>query len=104
MSFFRKGHQSLEAVEPYIKNVAEKQHIDYDLSELNEGEKYNDEGNSFESNDYGELSFDYRLNEQEADNTCTLRNSMEVNPVCLLFVYHTFNTHFCTWNSYSNYH
>lgn len=85
MNFFRKGLQSLEAVEPRVKNVAEKQHIDYELSELNEGEKDDDEGNSFESNDYGELSFDYRQNEQELDNACTSRNSMEVSSVCWLF-------------------
>ncbi|KAL1547404.1 hypothetical protein AAHA92_23888 [Salvia divinorum] len=64
LNFFRKGLQSLEAVEPYIKNVAEKQHIDYELSELNDGEK-DDGDNGSESNDYGELSFDYRPNEQE---------------------------------------
>ncbi|KAL0344170.1 UNVERIFIED_CONTAM: hypothetical protein Sangu_1304400 [Sesamum angustifolium] len=76
--FFRKGLQSLEAVEPHIRNVAEKQHIDYELSELNEVEKGDDEGNSFETNDYGELSFDYRQNKQELDNACTSRNSMEL--------------------------
>ncbi|KAH6813808.1 hypothetical protein C2S51_022826 [Perilla frutescens var. frutescens] len=79
LSFFRKGLQSLEAVEPYIKNVAEKQHIDYELSEFNEGERDDYGGNSFESIDYGELSFDYRPNEQEVDNTCTLKNSMELD-------------------------
>ncbi|KAI3457796.1 hypothetical protein Pfo_014459 [Paulownia fortunei] len=79
LNFFRKGLQSLEAVEPHIKNVAEKQHIDYELCELNEGEKDDDEGNSFETNDYGELSFDYRQTEQEIDNACTSRNSMELD-------------------------
>ncbi|KAL0351182.1 UNVERIFIED_CONTAM: hypothetical protein Sradi_4267400 [Sesamum radiatum] len=78
LNFFRKGLQSLEAVEPHIRNVAEKQHIDYELSELNEVEKGDDEGNSFETNDYGELSFDYRQNKQELDNACTSRNSMEL--------------------------
>lgn len=74
MNFFRKGLQSLEAVEPYIKNVAEEQHIEYELSELNEGEK--DDGEN--SSDYGELSFDYREKEQEQGSAYTLRNSMEV--------------------------
>ncbi|XP_047975262.1 uncharacterized protein At2g33490-like isoform X2 [Salvia hispanica] len=78
LNFFRKGLQSLEAVEPYIKNVAEKQHIDYELSELNDGEK-DDGDNGSESNDYGELSFDYRPNEQELGSAYTLRNSMELN-------------------------
>lgn len=84
LNFFRKGLQSLEAVEPYIKNVAEKQHIDYELSELNDGEK-DDGDNGSESNDYGELSFDYRPNEQELGSAYTLRNSMEVSSVCLFF-------------------
>ncbi|XP_042047177.1 uncharacterized protein At2g33490-like isoform X2 [Salvia splendens] len=78
LNFFRKGLQSLEAVEPYIKNVAEKQHIDFELSELNDGEK-DDGDNGSESNDYGELSFDYRPNEQELGSAYTLRNSMELN-------------------------
>ncbi|KAL9162830.1 hypothetical protein ABFS82_06G002900 [Erythranthe guttata] len=79
LNFFRKGYQSLEAVEPHIRNVAEKQHIDYELYELNESEKDDYEGNSFQTNDFGELSFDYRQNEQEIDNAYTLRNSMEMN-------------------------
>ncbi|XP_057800478.1 uncharacterized protein At2g33490-like isoform X2 [Salvia miltiorrhiza] len=78
LNFFRKGLQSLEAVEPYIKNVAEKQHIDYELSELNEGEKDDREIIS-ESNDYGELSFDYRQKEQGLGSAYTLRNSMELD-------------------------
>ncbi|KAL3829448.1 hypothetical protein ACJIZ3_018250 [Penstemon smallii] len=78
LNFFRKGLQSLEAVEPHIKNVAEKQHIDYALSELNDGD---DEGNSLETNYEGELSFDYRRNNPELDNSNTLRNSMELDQV-----------------------
>lgn len=78
LNFFRKGFQSLEAVEPHIRNVAEKQHIDYELCEPSEGEKGDDESNSFETNDYGELSFDYRQNELELDNAGTSSNSMEV--------------------------
>ncbi|XP_051141105.1 uncharacterized protein At2g33490-like isoform X4 [Andrographis paniculata] len=82
LNFFRKGLQSLEAVEPHIKNVAEKQHIDYDLCEPNEGQE-GDEGNSFKSNDDGELSFDYRQNKLEPDNTYAMRNSMEMDPQIL---------------------
>ncbi|KAK4483242.1 hypothetical protein RD792_010426, partial [Penstemon davidsonii] len=81
LNFFRKGLQSLEAVEPHIKNVAEKQHIDYALSELNDGEDGDDEGNSLETNYEGELSFDYRRNNPELDNANTLRNSMELDQV-----------------------
>ncbi|KAL8557524.1 hypothetical protein ACS0TY_004822 [Phlomoides rotata] len=79
INFFRKGLQSLGAVEPHIRSVAEKQHIDYEVSELNEGQKDDDEGNSFEGNDYGEISFDYRHDEQELDNPCTSGNSMELD-------------------------
>ncbi|KAL8474882.1 hypothetical protein ACS0TY_031339 [Phlomoides rotata] len=71
LNFFRKGLQSLEAVEPHIRNVAEKQHIDYELSELN------DEGNV--ENEDGELSFDYSQNKKEVDVTTTSRNSMELD-------------------------
>ncbi|PIN01701.1 hypothetical protein CDL12_25787 [Handroanthus impetiginosus] len=79
LNFFRKGLQSLEAVEPHIKKVAEKQHIDYELCEVDEGEKGDDERKSFETNDYGELSFDYRENKQDPDNACTSRNSVELD-------------------------
>lgn len=72
INFFRKGLQSLEAVEPHIRDVAEKQHIDYELCELNDVA-------SFETNDDGELSFDYSLNKKEFENTTTSRNSMEVS-------------------------
>ncbi|GFQ00802.1 uncharacterized protein at2g33490 [Phtheirospermum japonicum] len=56
LNFFRRGLQSLEAVEPHIRNVAEKQHIDYELSELNDGEEGGDGEKSFETNEDGELS------------------------------------------------
>ncbi|KAH6827681.1 hypothetical protein C2S53_005893 [Perilla frutescens var. hirtella] len=72
LNFFRKGFQSLEAVEPHIRNIAEKQHIDYELSELNDRD-------SFETNDDGELSFDYSLNKKEFENSATSRNSMELD-------------------------
>ncbi|KAK6153223.1 hypothetical protein DH2020_012862 [Rehmannia glutinosa] len=80
LNFFRKGLQSLEAVEPHIRNVAEKQHIDYELCELNDGEEGDDEENSFETNEDGGLSFEYSQNEKELDNTSTMRNSMELDP------------------------
>lgn len=76
MNFFRKGLKSLEAVEPQIRVVAEKQHIDYQLVELDDSE---DGGKSYEANDGGELSFDYRQNKQELNDPFPLRDSMEVN-------------------------
>ncbi|KAG8385007.1 hypothetical protein BUALT_Bualt04G0177400 [Buddleja alternifolia] len=81
LNFFRKGLQSLEAVEPHIKNVADKQHIDYELYELIEGGEGDGEGYSFETNNDGELSFDYRQNKLEPDNASALRNTMEVDPL-----------------------
>ncbi|KAL1539915.1 hypothetical protein AAHA92_24341 [Salvia divinorum] len=78
LNFFRKGLQSLEAVEPYIIKVAEKQHIDYKLSELDEGDK--DGENSYESNEHGELTFDYRAKE-ELGSAYTLSNLMESNQI-----------------------
>ncbi|CAA2999864.1 Hypothetical predicted protein [Olea europaea subsp. europaea] len=77
--FFRKGLQSLEAVEQHIKSVADKQHIDYELRGLDDGEYGEDEMKRFEANDVGELSFDYRQNQQEVDHASISRNSMEIN-------------------------
>ena len=79
MKFFRKGLQSLEAIEPHIRVIAEKQHIDYQVSGLDDGEDGEDEGVNLETNDDGELSFDYRINKKGLDAVSTSRNSMEVN-------------------------
>ncbi|GFY87138.1 hydroxyproline-rich glycoprotein family protein [Actinidia rufa] len=43
LKFFRKGLQSLEAIEPHIRAIAEKQHIDYQVSGLDDGEDGEDE-------------------------------------------------------------
>ncbi|XP_057482149.1 uncharacterized protein At2g33490-like isoform X1 [Actinidia eriantha] len=84
LKFFRKGLQSLEAIEPHIRVIAEKQHIDYQVSGLDDGEDGGDEGvNSLETNDDGELSFDYRINKKGLDTVSTSRNSMEVDQVGL---------------------
>ncbi|XP_052196578.1 uncharacterized protein At2g33490-like isoform X2 [Diospyros lotus] len=80
LNLFRKGLKSLEAVEPHIKLVTEKQHIDYGLSGLDDKEEREDESvNGLEKNDDGELSFDYRINKQGLDAVSTSRNSMEVH-------------------------
>ncbi|XP_073041848.1 uncharacterized protein At2g33490-like [Primulina eburnea] len=81
LNFFRKGLQSLEAVEPRVKNVAETHHIDYELGELRDGEVVDDEGNSFDTNDDRELSVDYRQSKQDLDNASVSRNSMELDHV-----------------------
>ncbi|GFQ01100.1 uncharacterized protein at2g33490 [Phtheirospermum japonicum] len=58
-----------------LTQAAQKQHIDCELN----GEKSNDDENSIESNDYGELSFDYRQKERDLDIAYTTRNSMELD-------------------------
>lgn len=79
MNFFRKGLKSLEGVDPQIRLVSEKQHIDYQFGGLDDGEDGEGETvNSYENNDDGELSFDYRHNKQGFDNDSTSRISMEV--------------------------
>lgn len=60
--------------------VTEKQGIDYQVNGFDDGEDGEDEGvNSLETNDEGELSFDYRSNKPGLDAVSTSRNSMEVN-------------------------
>ncbi|CAN4079061.1 unnamed protein product [Withania somnifera] len=77
LNFFRKGLRSLESVEPQIRMVAENQHIDYQPVELDDSE---DGGKNYEVNDDGELSFDYRKNKQEPNDSFPLRDSMEFDP------------------------
>ncbi|CDP16722.1 unnamed protein product [Coffea canephora] len=79
--FFRRGLKSLEAVEPYMRNVAQKQHIDYQLSELEDAEYREDGVNSDDTNCDGELSFDNLEFNQEQENPGTSRNSMELEVV-----------------------
>ncbi|GER47516.1 hydroxyproline-rich glycoprotein family protein [Striga asiatica] len=78
LNFFRKGFQSLDAIELHIRDAAEKQHIDYELSESNDGEERGDE-NSFEANEDGDLSFEYDQSRKDLDNTSGTRNSMELD-------------------------
>ncbi|CAO2831268.1 unnamed protein product [Amaranthus hypochondriacus] len=79
LNFFRKGFKSLELVDPHVKLITEKQHIDYQFS-LDDGGDGEDEGEySYESNDNGELSFDYRPHKVETEAAATSRNSMEMD-------------------------
>lgn len=58
--------------------VCEKQRIDYQVDGLNEGEDdESDNRSSYENNEHGELSFDYR-NNQGSINDSTSRISVEV--------------------------
>jgi len=81
LSFFRKGLKTLEAVEPCIRNIAEKHRIDYQLSGLCNLESQDGEPMSgYESTDDGELSFDYRQKKQGLDDDDgALQNPMEVS-------------------------
>ncbi|CAJ1789674.1 unnamed protein product [Sphenostylis stenocarpa] len=81
LNFFRKGLKSLEAVEPHVRMVAERQHIDYQFSGLEDD--VGEDGNNDDSNDFdvvegGELSFDYRSNKQGPYIVSTSPNSAEV--------------------------
>ncbi|KAM7509300.1 hypothetical protein LguiA_019753 [Lonicera macranthoides] len=77
-----QGIKSLEAVEPSIRLIAQKHHIDYQLSGLDDGEDGEGESvNSYETSDAGELSFDYRQNKQGLDNVGKSRMSMELDRV-----------------------
>uniref|UniRef100_A0A2P2M042 Uncharacterized protein n=1 Tax=Rhizophora mucronata TaxID=61149 RepID=A0A2P2M042_RHIMU len=80
LNFFRKGLQSLEAVEPHVRVVTEQQHIDYQFSGLEDDGR---DGNDVNEN--RELSFEYRANKQGQDAVSASRNSMEVDEVDLLF-------------------
>ncbi|KAL6899861.1 hypothetical protein ACP4OV_006519 [Aristida adscensionis] len=69
LSFFRKGLKCLEALEPHVKAIAEKQHIDYQFSGLEDDESDNDDYSTDQDNcsDDGELSFDYEINDRDQD-------------------------------------
>ncbi|KAI4350468.1 hypothetical protein L6164_004920 [Bauhinia variegata] len=81
LNFFRKGLKSLEAVEPHVRRVTEQQHIDYQFSGLEEddgGAGYDDSQDDDDGNESGELSFDYRSNEQGIDVSAS-QNSFEMS-------------------------
>ncbi|KAF5748673.1 hypothetical protein HS088_TW04G00631 [Tripterygium wilfordii] len=84
LNFFRKGLKSLEAVDPHVRLVTQEQHIDYPLSGLEDdvGEDGGtDFANSYNTNEDGELSFDFRANKRGLDVVSSLKNSMEVDVV-----------------------
>ncbi|XP_071692287.1 uncharacterized protein At2g33490-like [Rutidosis leptorrhynchoides] len=81
LKFFREGLKALEAVEPFIRNAAEKHRIDYQLSELPNRESREGEPMSgYESTDDGELSFDYnKQKKQGLDDDGTSTYPMELD-------------------------
>lgn len=113
LCFFKKAVKSLEAVEPHVKWVTEQQHIDYQFSGLDDGEEYeyddddddndddeeededdddDEDDEDYDDNDVrdnGELSFDYRQDDQEHD-VSTTQNPMEVTLYFLLLLVEKF--------------
>lgn len=81
LGFFIKGLRALEAVDPHVQLVTERQHIDYQFSGLedDDGEE-GDDDDGYDANDDGELSFDYGQNDRGQD-VSTSRNSMELDQV-----------------------
>ena len=90
LCFFRKALKSLEIIEPHVKLVTEKQHIDYQFSGIEDDDgddddnddSYDDDSDdddgSYSEHDDGELSFDYGQNDQVKNVVSTPRDSMEV--------------------------
>ncbi|KAJ4974130.1 hypothetical protein NE237_007304 [Protea cynaroides] len=85
LRFFRKGLQSIEAVEPQVNVVAEHQHIDYQFSGLEDDYGVDGEDDDgYDAIDDGEASFDYGQNDHGQD-VSTSRNSMELDQGDLSF-------------------
>ncbi|XP_052311782.1 uncharacterized protein At2g33490 isoform X2 [Populus trichocarpa] len=85
--FFKKALKSLEAVEPHVKLVTERQHIDYHFSGLDDDgrDDVDDDDEDYDdANDDGELSFDYGQNDQEQE-VSTPKKSMELDSAGVTF-------------------
>ncbi|WVZ75244.1 hypothetical protein U9M48_023320 [Paspalum notatum var. saurae] len=80
LSFFRRGLKCLEALEPHVKAIAEKQHIDYQFNGLEDDASDNDDYSSDQDDcsDDGELSFDYEINDKDQDFLAS-RGSMDLD-------------------------
>ncbi|CAN1295843.1 Uncharacterized protein At2g33490 [Linum perenne] len=88
LNFFRKGVKSLEVVDPQVRLVTERHHIDYQFSGLEDDgrEDAEDDGETIDdTNEDRELSFDYRVNKTQYE-TSTSRNSMELKILIFLLV------------------
>lgn len=89
--FFRRGLKCLEALEPHVKAIAEKQHIDYQFTGLEDNESDNDGSSSYQEtcSDDRELSFDYEINDRDQDFIAS-RGSMDVShPVPMVLQFFT---------------
>lgn len=72
LSFFKKALNSLEAVEPNVKRITEKQHIDYHFTGLDDRTGYDnddddddDDDDSCDEHSDAELSFRHQENDQQ---------------------------------------
>ena len=76
----------LEALEPHVKAIAEKQHIDYQFSGLEDDASDNDDYSSYQDDcsDDGELSFDYEINDKDQYFVAS-RGSMDVSSMIHIF-------------------
>ncbi|KAI8526789.1 hypothetical protein RHMOL_Rhmol12G0023800 [Rhododendron molle] len=86
LCFFKKAFKMLEAVEPHVQLVTERQHIDYQFSGLEDNDSDNDDSSDddddeddrdYNVKDDGELSFDYGKNDKGQNVIATPRSSME---------------------------
>ena len=81
----------LEALEPQVKEIAEKQHIDYQFSGLEDDVSDNGYYSSDQDDcsDNGDLSFDYEINDKDQDFLPS-RGSMDVSSMvhiwCVFYV------------------
>ena len=78
LSFFRRGVKALENVEPHVRMISEKQHIDYQFSGLDDYETDSDYNDQRDDHDGGKLSFDYSYPNRAPDVVSASRSSMEV--------------------------
>ncbi|KAK1406041.1 hypothetical protein QVD17_42238 [Tagetes erecta] len=82
MCFFRKGLKSLETIEPHIQLVTKQHHIDYQFNGLEDDDRDSvfltddDEDESDDEQEYGELSFDYQRNDTK-NQVSSSENSTE---------------------------
>ena len=77
----------LEALEPQVKEIAEKQHIDYQFSGLEDDVSDNGDYSSDQDgcSDNGDLSFDYEINDKDQDFLPS-RGSMDVSSMVHILV------------------
>jgi putative aminopeptidase FrvX len=76
----------LEALEPHVKAIAEKQHIDYQFSGLEDDVSDNGDYSSDQDDcSDGDLSFDYEINDKDQDFLPS-RGSMDVSSMVHILV------------------